>query len=140
MLQPFRSGARPASLAGTAMPLTTLFRRTDSARATELKPSRPGIMTIRRESAWDHAGRISPVGFGLLLGGAAAGWHLIWALAVSAGWGPRVVSLLLWLHVTRPVQGTEGAGEGFLLLLTGPAAAIGFALGYVLARLWNRLG
>jgi len=96
-------------------------------------------MTFRRNSAWEHAGQISPVGFGLLLGGAAGGWQLIWALAVSAGWGPRVVNLLLWLHVTRPVQGTEGAGEGFLLL-TAPAAAIGFALGYLLARLWNRLG
>ena len=72
---------------------------------------------------------------GLLLGG----WHLLWSLLVLVGWGQPLIDFVLWMHMIHllyVVGPFELIAAVVLVLLT---SLTGYALGWVLAYIWNAL-
>ena len=73
--------------------------------------------------------------FAVLLGG----WHLLWSALVAVGWAQPLINFIFWLHFIRPVYVIERFNIGTALLLITVTAAIGYAIGWSLAVLWNKL-
>ena len=73
--------------------------------------------------------------FAILLGG----WHFLWAALVAAGWAQPLINFIFWLHFIRPVYVIERFDIGIAFLLVAVTAAIGYAMGWSMAMLWNKL-
>ena len=72
---------------------------------------------------------------GLLLGS----WHLLWSLLVLVGWGQPLIDFVLWMHMIHlplVVGSFELIAAVVLVLLT---SLTGYAIGWVLAYIWNAL-
>ena len=89
--------------------------------------------------SWREVVTISPnkaaLVFAILLGG----WHLLWSVVVAAGWAQPLINFIFWIHFIRPVYVVENFNIGIALLLIAVTAAIGYAIGWSLAMLWNKL-
>ncbi len=81
--------------------------------------------------------RIQPIKAGLAFGVMLGGWHLLWATLVALGWAQTVLNFVFWMHFIRPIYVIEGFQIGIALTLIAITAAIGFAGGYLFARVWN---
>jgi hypothetical protein len=73
--------------------------------------------------------------FAILFGG----WHLLWSVLVAAGWAQPLINFIFWIHFIRPVYVIDRFSVGIALLLIAVTAAIGYAIGWSLAVLWNKL-
>ena len=82
---------------------------------------------------------MSPNRAGLVLGAVFGGCHLLWALLVAVGWAQPVMDFLFWIHMIKPVYVIEPFNLGLALLLIVVTAAIGYAMGWSFAVVWNRL-
>ena len=67
------------------------------------------------------------------------GWHVVWSLLVLLGWGQSLVNFSLWAHMMQVpvVIGPFDAGAAATVIII--AAVIGYAIGYILAEVWNRV-
>ncbi len=75
----------------------------------------------------------------LILAILLGGWHLLWSVLVAAGWAQPLIDFIFWIHFIRPVYVIERFNIGIALLLIGVTAAIGYAIGWIFAVLWNKL-
>ena len=67
------------------------------------------------------------------------GWHVVWSLLVLLGWGQSLVNFSLWAHMLQVpvVAGPFDAAAAATVIVL--AAIIGYAVGYILATVWNRV-
>jgi hypothetical protein len=83
--------------------------------------------------------RLGPYKSGLVLGSLVAGWHLVWAVIVAAGWSQPLIDFILWVHFLKPVFVVEPFTVSRSIVLVLVTGAIGYSIGFVGAVLWNRL-
>jgi len=73
--------------------------------------------------------------FAALLGA----WHLLWALCVAAGIAQWLMNFVFWVHFLNSPFTVAPFHFKIAALLVLFTAAIGYAIGYVLALIWNWL-
>lgn len=76
---------------------------------------------------------------GLVIGAMMGGIHLLWSLFVAAGWGQSVLNFFFWMYFIKPIDLIEPFQSTRALTLVAISSTIGFVLGSVAARLWNRI-
>ena len=87
-----------------------------------------------REQSAMSAYRAGLIGV-LMLGG----WHLLWSAIVATGLAQPLMDFIFWLHFIRPVYVIEAFDPVRALGLVLLTAILGYAIGGVLALLWNRI-
>lgn len=75
---------------------------------------------------------------GLVFGALLGGWHLSWAILVAIGWAQTLIDFVFWLHFIKPVYVIEPFSIGRAIGLVAFTAAMGFAIGWLFALVWNR--
>ena len=83
--------------------------------------------------------RTDPKKAGLVGAVIIGGWHVVWSLLIILGWAQALVNFSLWAHMLRVpvVAGPFDAGASATVIVL--AAIIGYAVGYILATVWNRV-
>lgn len=83
--------------------------------------------------------RTDPKKAGLVGAVIIGGWHVVWSLLVILGWAQSLVNFSLWAHMMRipVVAGPFDAGASATVIVI--AAIVGYAIGYILATVWNRV-
>jgi hypothetical protein len=76
---------------------------------------------------------------GLVLGAALGGWHLFWAFLVVVGWAQPIINFYFRIHFLTPPWTVVGFNAGLAAILILITSVLGYAGGYVLGALWNRL-
>jgi hypothetical protein len=76
---------------------------------------------------------------GLVTGAMMGGLHLLWSLSVAAGWGPSILNFFFWMYFIKPIDLIEPFQPARALTLVAISTTIGFVLGSVAARVWNRI-
>ena len=82
---------------------------------------------------------LNPKKTGIALGLIFGGIHLIWSIIVALGWGQAWVDFVLWahmVHVTYVVGPYDFAASITVIVIS---AFIGFVLGMVFAKVWNKV-
>jgi hypothetical protein len=82
-------------------------------------------------------GTITPHRAGLVLATLLGGWHLLWALLVAVDWAQAVLNFVFWIHFLNPPYTVAPFHAGIAVILILVTATLGYAIGYVLAVLWN---
>jgi len=82
-------------------------------------------------------GRLSPAKAGLAFGLFLGGLHALWCVLVAAGVAQTLLDFVFWLHFIRPPFMLEPFEVIRALLLVVVTSTIGFAIGAVLAAIWN---
>ena len=85
------------------------------------------------------AAPINPLRTGLVFGALLGLFHFTWAICVAAGWAQPMMNFIFWLHFLTPPWSVQPFHAGIALGLVVVTSAIGFAIGYVAASLWNWL-
>ncbi|MFM5930869.1 MAG: hypothetical protein ACKOPQ_08180 [Novosphingobium sp.] len=75
----------------------------------------------------------------LAVGAVMGLFHLAWALLVALGWAKPLMDFILDLHFLRFDYAMAPFALGKAAGLVALTAAIGYALGFVFALVWNRL-
>lgn len=81
----------------------------------------------------------APHKVGLAFGAFLGLVHLLWSALVFLGWGQGLLDFIFNLHMIHPVYEVgpfDPAMAGSLVLVT---AVIGYAIGYALTLIWNRV-
>lgn len=81
----------------------------------------------------------SPHKVGIAFGAFLGVFHLAWAALVFAGLGQPLLDFIFNLHMIHPVYQVgpfEWGMAGMLVVIT---ALIGYAFGFVLTVIWNRV-
>ncbi len=83
--------------------------------------------------------KLHPQKVGLTLGIMAALLHLVWSLIVALGWGQAWVDFVTWAHMVHAtyVVGPFDAAASLIVIVL--AFAIGYAVGFVFANVWNKV-
>lgn len=76
---------------------------------------------------------------GLVVGTFLGGVHLVWSVLVLLGWAQPLVNFSMWAHMIQsvPVVGSFDATAAVTVIVV--AACIGYAVGYVLTTIWNKV-
>jgi|GEM_PF-427610 len=82
---------------------------------------------------------LNPNKAGLVFGTLLASLHAVWASLVALGFAQAIADFIFWLHRIKPVYRIAPFNFWVALLLVAFTGAIGYAGGFVLAALWNRL-
>lgn len=85
----------------------------------------------------DH--HINPTKTALTVGAFIGGWHIVWSLLVAFGWAQVLIDFVLWMHMmTVPwvVKPFDLAASATLVIVTW---IFGYVIGYIFAKLWNRM-
>ncbi len=83
--------------------------------------------------------KLSNTTTGLVIGAMMGGIHLLWSLLVAAGWGQAVLNFFFWMYFIKPIDLTVPFESARALTLVSISSIIGFVLGSLAARLWNRI-
>jgi hypothetical protein len=86
------------------------------------------------------AGFVVPRRAGITLAVLLGGTHLGWSFLVAVGWAQPLLDFLYRVNFVKPVDEVLPFNAGTALMLVFVTSAIGFALGWALAAVWNRLG
>ena len=81
---------------------------------------------------------LSPSKAGIALGALVGGLHLLWSVLIALGWAQAIANFSLWAHmVSLPfVVGEFDLSAAVILVVV--ASVIGYVIGSVFARIWNR--
>jgi hypothetical protein len=82
---------------------------------------------------------INPLKAGLTLGGLTGAFHLFWAALVAIGLAQRVIDFVFWMHFIRPLYVISPFNISTAVILVTVTFTIGYAMGLILACLWNFL-
>ena len=94
----------------------------------------PVLSTVNQVSR-----RISRIQAGLVFAGVLGLFHFAWALLVAVGWAQPLMNFVFWMHFLTPPWHVEPFHAGTAVILVFMTSAIGFAVGYLAALLWNWL-
>jgi hypothetical protein len=64
--------------------------------------------------------------------------HLMWAMLVAMGWAQSVINFIFWIHFIQPPYTIAPFDIWIAAILVTVVSAVGFAMGYVLAVIWDR--
>ncbi|HEY4516335.1 MAG TPA: hypothetical protein VJG64_00110 [Candidatus Paceibacterota bacterium] len=83
--------------------------------------------------------RTDPKKAGLVGAVIIGGWHVVWSLLIILGWAQALVNFSLWAHMLQVpvVAGPFDVAAAATVIVI--AAIIGYAVGYILATVWNRV-
>jgi hypothetical protein len=81
--------------------------------------------------------RIDAFKAGLVFGAFLALWHACWSALVALGWAQALINFVLWVHFLSLPLKVEPFDITRAVILVGITFAIGFAMGCILALLWN---
>ena len=76
---------------------------------------------------------------GLVFGTVLAGFHVIWALLVMAGWAQPLINFVFWAHMIQPIYVIKAFDPLAALTLIAITFTSGYACGFIGAFLWNKL-
>lgn len=82
---------------------------------------------------------INPVRAGLVFSAVLALWHLAWATLVGLGWAQAVLDFILRLHFIDLDLKIAPFNLGTAAALVAVTGLIGFAVGAILAIVWNQI-
>lgn len=80
---------------------------------------------------------VNPNKVGVVFGALYGGWHTLWAIFVALGFAQPLLNFVFWMHFIKPVYVVGEFSIRIALILVVVTAIIGYALGAVLAGLWN---
>ncbi len=83
--------------------------------------------------------KLSTTTTGLVIGAMMGGIHLLWSVSVAAGWGQSILNFFFWMYFIKPIDVIEPFQSTRALTLVTISSIIGFVLGSIAARLWNRI-
>ena len=67
------------------------------------------------------------------------GLHVLWALLVLFGWAQPLVDFVFWAHMVQVNHLVEPFDVTAALALVVLASCVGYVLGQVGARVWNKV-
>jgi hypothetical protein len=82
---------------------------------------------------------LNPKKAGLAVGAFVGGVHVVWSLLVALNWAQLLINFVLWMHmISLPyvVKAFDFTAALTLIVITYLA---GYAVGYLFAKIWNRL-
>jgi hypothetical protein len=82
-------------------------------------------------------GTVRPNKVGVVFGVLGGGWHFLWALLVALGWAQALMNFVFWMHFLAPPYVVQPFHLNVALILVVITALLGYAMGYILACLWN---
>lgn len=82
---------------------------------------------------------LNPVKTGLALGGLVGGIHLIWVILIALGWAQSLVEFSLWAHMVSSPVTIEAFDFSAAAILVIVVVAVGYAIGYAFAKIWNKV-
>jgi hypothetical protein len=82
---------------------------------------------------------VHPVRAGLALGIVLGATHLLWSFLVAVGWAQPLADFLFRINFVEPSYTVTSFAAGTAVMLVAVTFAMGFATGWVVARVWNRL-
>lgn len=82
---------------------------------------------------------IHPHKAGLALGLLFGGVHLVWSIIVALGWGQWLIDFILWAHMVQVDYVVGPYDLAASLTVIGLTFVVGFVVGTVFARIWNKL-
>jgi hypothetical protein len=94
------------------------------------------LRLLPKEEAMDT---VNPNKAGLVLGVMLGGWHLLWVLLVAVGWAQPIINFYFRIHFLAPSWTVQGFNAGIAAILILVTSVLGYAGGYILGALWNRL-
>ena len=81
---------------------------------------------------------INPIKAGLTFGKFLGGLHIVWVTLVALGWAQALLDFSLWAHmVSIPVVVVKTFDFSAAVTVVVVATIVGYAVGYMFARLWN---
>jgi len=83
--------------------------------------------------------RIDLIDAGLLFGLLFGVFHLAWLVLVLTKYAQPVLDFIYWAHFIKPVFEVESFEAGRAVILLAMTVCSGFALGYLLATVFNKL-
>jgi hypothetical protein len=83
--------------------------------------------------------KLSTTMTGLVVGAMMGGVHLLWSLFVAAGWGQSILDFFFWMYFMKPIDLVVPFESTRALTLVAISSTIGFVLGSIAARLWNKI-
>jgi hypothetical protein len=82
---------------------------------------------------------VHPVRAGLAVGIVLGGSHVLWSFLVAVGWAQPLMDFLFRINFVEPSYTVTSFAAGTAVMLVVVTAAVGFAMGWTVARVWNRL-
>lgn len=82
---------------------------------------------------------IDPTKVAFTVGTFIGGWHVVWSALIAFGFAQTLINFVLWMHminVPYVVKAFDFYASVTLVLVTW---FFGCILGYVFARIWNRM-
>lgn len=83
--------------------------------------------------------QVNPNRVALIFATFGGGWHLLWSAMVAVGWAQPILDFVFWMHFLKPAFVVGPFDIGIALVLVAVTTAIGAAMGWILAVLWNLL-
>lgn len=85
----------------------------------------------------DH--HINPTKAGLAVGTLMGGLHIVWSLLILFGWAQGLVNFSMWAHMVSVPFAVKAFDFSAAVMVVVVAAIIGYIIGFVFARIWNRM-
>jgi hypothetical protein len=76
---------------------------------------------------------------GLVLGGMAGGWQLLWSLMVAVGLAQPILDFVFWIHFVKPAYAVAPFDFAIAATLVVTTTIIGYIVGAAFGVLWNAL-
>lgn len=82
---------------------------------------------------------LNPKKTGLAVGELLGGVHIVWSVLVALGWAQALVNFSLWAHMVSTPVVVKPFDISAAITVVVVATAVGCALGYAFAKIWNYL-
>ena len=82
---------------------------------------------------------VQPTRAGLSLAILLAGTHLLWSFMVAVGWAQPLADFMFRINFVEPSYTVAPFAAGTAVMLVAVTAGVGFATGWVVAKVWNWL-
>lgn len=83
---------------------------------------------------------LRPHSVGLALGLFLGALHAVWGILVWSGTAQTIIDFIFGLHMIRPPYVVTAFNAGTAIALVLVTTVIGYASGWFIAFLWNRIG
>ncbi len=80
----------------------------------------------------------NPNKVGIVFGALLGGLHLLWSILVLLNWGQWLMDFVFWAHMLQPIYVVGPFSLTAAITLIILTALVGYVLGYIGAKIWNR--